>query len=453
MPRTLLRAPKLLYASGPAHRFPSDRPLYTVISALLASSDSAGAAALSADLSSVGIHVLGAFGCDALVREAVRQAPDVVVCWEPSPGEALFRATEMLAATAALPVALFTLDADAAKIERALRAGVHEVVVNGHAAPRLRSVLQTAMARFRHEQELREAMADLTHRYEERKLVDRAKGLLMSVRQLPEEEAFRVLRTAAMQANLRLGQVAQQVIDGARSAEGVNRAGQLRMLSQRIVKLQALLAAGSGADEAAPRLAASVERVEQTLTLLERQLSSATFGDLLSALAGPWGELKSALQADASAAGLPAIDVLAERLLDAAERLTAALEGAGVKPTLAVINLCGRQRMLSQRLAKQALLGVLLGGEAGQQAQQAARETMEAFEAALARLRAAPLSSEEIRAALDASTQAWHELLSGAAQAGSEGGRAVLARASEGLLELFETLTQRYEHSLQALLG
>jgi AmiR/NasT family two-component response regulator len=424
-----------------------------VISALLASSDTAGAAKLSVDLAAVGIHVLGACGCDALVREAVRQAPDVVVCWEPSPGDALWRAAETLMQTAPLPVALFTLDADAVKIERALRAGIHEVVVNGHAAARLRSVLQTAIARFRHEQELRDALAAVTHRYEERKLVDRAKGLLMRVRQLGEEEAFRVLRTAAMQGNLRLGQVAQQVIDGARSAEAVNRAGQLRMLSQRIVKLQALLACAAADDDAAARLAASIERVEQTLLLLDRQLSNATFGDLLAALAAPWGELKSALQAHAKREELLAVDALAERLLLAAERLTSALEAAGVKPTLAVINLCGRQRMLSQRLAKQALLGALLSGEPAAQAQAAARETMESFEAALGRLRDAPLSSDEIRAALDASTQAWHELLSGAAQAGNEGGRATLARASEGLLELFETLTERYERSLQVLLG
>ena len=322
-----------------------------------------------------------------------------------------------------------------------------------YSSSRLRSVLQTAIARFRREQELREALADLTHRYEERKLVDRAKGLLMTMRQVPEEEAFRSLRTAAMQANLRLGQVAQQVIDGARSAEGINRAGQLRMLSQRIVKLQALLSCACGVPDASPRLASSIERVEQTLALLERQLSSATFGDLLGALEGPWKDLKQALRAGSDVATLPSIDSLAERLLEAAERLTAALEAAGAKPTLAVINLCGRQRMLSQRLAKQALLGVLLRAGAAQQAQAAARETMEAFESALAKLRAAPLSTDEIRAALAASTQAWHELLSGAAQAGSEAGRSTLAVASERLLEHFETLTERYEGSLQVLLG
>jgi two-component system, response regulator PdtaR len=441
----------VLYACRP---LPLLSPSYRVISALVVSSDPAGAAALSADLSGVGIHTLGAVGCDALVREAVRQAPDVVVCWEPTPADALFRAIETLAATTPQPVVLFTLDADVARIERALRAGIHEVVVNGHAAARLRSVLQTAIARFRHERELRDALADLTHRYEERKLVDRAKGLLMRVREVPEDEAFRLLRTAAMQHNLRLGQVAQQVIDGARSAESLNRAGQLRMLSQRIVKLQALQACGDGdAADASRRLASSIERVEQTLALLERQLSGATFGDLLAAVAGPWRELKPLLQAGAAREALAGIDALAERLLAAAERLTAALEAAGGKPTLAVINLCGRQRMLSQRLAKQALLGALLGGEAAAQAQAAARETMEAFEAAMKRLREAPLSSDEIRAALDASTEAWHELLSGAAQAAGTAGREALARSSEALLELFETLTERYERSMQVLMG
>ncbi|HET9646151.1 MAG TPA: response regulator receiver protein, partial [Burkholderiaceae bacterium] len=49
---------------------------------------------LQADLEAAGIHVLGAVSCDMLVREAARQAPDVVVCWEPLPGASLFQALE-----------------------------------------------------------------------------------------------------------------------------------------------------------------------------------------------------------------------------------------------------------------------------------------------------------------------------------------------------------------------
>ena len=66
----------------------------------------------------------------------------------------------------------------------------------------------------------------------------------MSARQISEDEAFRLLRSASMHAKLRIGQVSQQVIDSAHYAEAINRAGRLRMLSQRIVKLYALAAAG-----------------------------------------------------------------------------------------------------------------------------------------------------------------------------------------------------------------
>jgi len=326
-------------------------------------------------------------------------------------------------------------------------------VVQGYALNRLRSVLHTAIARFRLERELREALADMTDRYEERKLVDRAKGILMHARQMSEDDAFRALRTVSMQGNRRLGQVAQQVIDGARSAEVVNRAGQLRMLSQRIVKLQALLACGCEAGDAPMLLSESADRIELTLSLLGKQLSGATFGDLLDILLEPWADLKVLLQTVARRDTLAAVDALAERMLQAAERLTGALEMSSGRPTLAIINLCGRQRMLSQRLAKQALLSVLLEGEAAAKARDAARDTMEAFERALEQLKRAPLSSDEIRVSLDASTQTWHELLSSAAQAGGAPGQAALARTSEGLLRLFETLTDRYEHNLQMLLG
>ena len=422
-------------------------------SALLIASETARAASLSIDLESVGIHVHGAATSDTLVREAARQAPDVVVCWAPALDEALFQAAATLAANAPLPMVLFTLDPDVDKIERALRSGIQEVVVQGYAPNRLRSVLHTAIARFRLERELRDALADMTHRFEERKLVDRAKGVLMRARQMSEDDAFRALRTASMQNNQRMGQVAQQVIDSARSAEAVNRAGQLRMLSQRIVKLQALLACGCEADGVLSRLSASVDRVDHAFALLGQQLSGATFGDLLEALQAPWTELKPLLKAADRRGMLPAADALAERMLEAAERLTSALEMAGSRPTLAIINVCGRQRMLSQRLAKSALLSMLLDASEAARARDAARTAMEAFERALDHLKQAPLSNDEIRASLDASTRTWHELLSGAAQAGNEQGQAVLARASEDLLELFETLTDRYERSLQVLMG
>jgi hypothetical protein len=62
----------------------------------------------------------------------------------------------------------------------------------------------------------------------------------MRARQVSEEEAFAVLRAASMHSNRRVGQVSQQVIAAAHYADAVNRAGKLRMLSQRFVKATAL---------------------------------------------------------------------------------------------------------------------------------------------------------------------------------------------------------------------
>ncbi len=135
---------------------------------------------------------------------------------------------------------------------------------------------------------LRQELAEVRTRFDERKLVDRAKGILMGARQLREEEAFRALRNAAMASKQRIGQVSQMVIDSARYAEAMNRAGQLRMLSQRLVKLYALACAGVIRRETAGLFAESVAQVDSNLSILDRSLSKPTFGDLLGAVLAPW---------------------------------------------------------------------------------------------------------------------------------------------------------------------
>ena len=102
-----------------------------MISVLVVSIDLPGAPALVADLEALGIHVLGAVPCSLVVREAVRLAPDLVVCWEPSPQEEFFKALELLAATDPRPVVVFTADAGVESMERALQVGGQDWVVNG----------------------------------------------------------------------------------------------------------------------------------------------------------------------------------------------------------------------------------------------------------------------------------------------------------------------------------
>ncbi|MBC7726176.1 MAG: type IV pili methyl-accepting chemotaxis transducer N-terminal domain-containing protein, partial [Microbacteriaceae bacterium] len=146
----------------------------------------------------------------------------------------------------------------------------------------------------------------------------------------------------------------------------------------------------------------------------------------------------------------------AEAFLTEADLLTMALEAASGRRNLQVINLCGRQRMLSQRLAKQALLAAVLPDAAAAAQTAAAVLTVQAFEAALLALEQAPLASEGIRAALAQARGQWHRLLDGQRRAGggdAVAGRSALARESDALSNSFDQLTSLYEHSMQVLLG
>jgi AmiR/NasT family two-component response regulator len=423
-----------------------------MISCLVLIPSAPGSPALASDLEGAGIHVIGAVQRGNLVQEAARLVPDVVVLHESIVDDALLALVTSLRAVVAKPMLLFTQDADADRMRRALDAGVHAYVVNGYAPARLRSLVHLAQARFAHEQQLRDELADVSSRFEERKLVDRAKGILMRARQLSEEEAFRLLRAASMHSNQRVGQVSQQVILAAAFAEAVNRAGQLRMLSQRLVKLYALqITVG----EAVPArlLADSCSRVDANLSALAKSLSKATYGDLLDAVGAPWAPLKALLCAPVSGAHVSEVDGLAERMLLQADRLVNSLEASGVATSLHVINVAGRQRMLSQRVAKQALLGQLLAGEAAGAALAEAERAKKDFEEALDYLNAAPLTTREIRESLDDAGRTWGSMAKALAKVRSAEGQKALGDSSEALLALFEQLAERYERSMQMLMG
>ena len=422
-------------------------------SAFVVTSGGVGAPPLRADLEAVGIEVLGETHVAAMVTDVIRGAPDLIVCYESHPDDALFEGTAAIRSASPRPVVVFTSDPDAEKIERATRSGIHCYVINGYGLHRLRSVLHVAQARFRHDQLLREELSDVQHRFTERKLVDRAKGILMRVRDISEDEAYRVLRTAAMQGKQRIGQVAQQVIDASRYAESVNRAGLLRMLSQRLVKLHALMCDGVTPDTTAALFRDSIEQIEANLAILGKTLSKPTFGDLLEAVLTPWGRLKTALAHAPSVDRLPAIDALAERLLTQAEALTRTLETAGFAAALHVINVSGRQRMLVQRLAKLAVVASLApAGDVAPTSRAAMKTTEQAFVNGLAYLARIPLSSPEIRAALDAAVADWTRFRPALARASEPAARAEIATLSEALLAHFEALTDLYERGMQMLM-
>ena len=423
-------------------------------------SDAPSCQGLVNDLESAGGEVLAVLDdCSLLVQSVVRHAPNLVVVHTSTVGDALFKATQSLAEVSPLPVLVFTQDGDADHIVRATESGMHAYVINGYGAQRLRPLMQLAQARFGRERALLEELRDVSTRFEERKAVERAKGILMSARQVSDNDAFHILRTASMHSNQRLGQVAQHIIQSAHFAEGVNRAGQLRMLSQRLVKHWLLRLAGVQVTQHLALQTDSAQRIDANLTLLGKNLSQPTFGDLLGDVVADWKALKKALKAAPSPDQLTPLNALAERLLQDAERLTTSLEGAGSVAPLRMLNMAGRQRMLSQRFAKASLLGVLESGEPQLQHQAEMEAARQSFEQGLAYLNGLPLSTPDIRRTLASAAQGWQEVLTGADHVRRPAGRdrllrlESLAAASESLLDDFETLSAQYERSMQMLMG
>ncbi len=419
--------------------------------ALLSLSAAPGAPPLSDDLDAVGIQVVQSEDCSTLLQDVVRTSPDLVVIYEERPESALFSSTMAVNAAAPRPVIVFTTDPDAEKIALATRSCVHAYIVNGYSQSRLRSVIHLAQARFHHDQLLRKELSEVNQRFAERKLVDRAKGILMGARQLREEEAFRALRSTAMHTKQRIGQVSQRVIDSARYAEAINRAGQLRMLSQRLVKLYALTCAGVRPEETRELFAASLGHVDGNLESLGRSLSKPTFGDLLDAVLAPWAQLRQALGTAPRAGRLAEVDRLAEQVLLRAEQLTANLEIAGFAAALRVINVAGRQRMLSQRVAKAALMGALLDGAAGRAARVSLEGATAELLAGFAYLETLPLSNAEIGREVGLAGQAWLGLQAALPQAGAAAGRDSIAAFSEVLLASIDRLTEHLERGMQAM--
>ncbi|WP_341685158.1 ANTAR domain-containing protein [Limnohabitans sp.] len=111
------------------------------------------------------------------------------------------------------PIVLFTSDDDTSHVPQAVAAGVTAYIVDGLSPDRIRPILTVAMARFRHQEALLAELYSARGELQERKVVDRAKGLLMQRQGLSEPEAYAKLRKAAMNKGVKLVEIAQQMID------------------------------------------------------------------------------------------------------------------------------------------------------------------------------------------------------------------------------------------------
>ena len=163
-----------------------------------------------------GYEVSASLSSPASLFAALEQLePDVIVVDTQSPSRDVLEHLVVLTQHTPRPVVMFASDGAPETIREAVRAGVSAYVVDGMNPDRIRGIIDVAVAHFEDFQRLRGELAEANLRLAERKLVERAKGLLMKSRSLDEEAAYSLLRKFAMDRKLRLGEVAQQLIDAA----------------------------------------------------------------------------------------------------------------------------------------------------------------------------------------------------------------------------------------------
>ncbi|MEM8631835.1 MAG: ANTAR domain-containing protein [Pseudomonadota bacterium] len=159
------------------------------------------------------IHVISEVS--SLARRISERNPDVVLVDLTSPTRDMIE--ELTLATAPLdrPVAMFVDQSDDSLTKAAIEAGVSAYVVDNLRPDRIRPVISAAISRFQVFRRMRDELAETKRALEERKVIDRAKGLLMKARGIGEDEAYGLLRKTAMDQGKKISEVATALVTAA----------------------------------------------------------------------------------------------------------------------------------------------------------------------------------------------------------------------------------------------
>ncbi len=167
-------------------------------------------------LSEVDCALVGCISRNEDLLSAVERVnPDVILIDVEAPGRDTLESLASVQTSMPRPMVMFTQDDDNATIRRAIRAGVSAYVVDGLQTARVRPIIDAAVARFEHFNRLGSELEKVRRQLNDRKIIDKAKGIIMTRRGLTEEQAYRAMRKLAMDSNRRLADVARNIIDAA----------------------------------------------------------------------------------------------------------------------------------------------------------------------------------------------------------------------------------------------
>lgn len=141
--------------------------------------------------------------------------PDVILIDLENPSRDTLEQMFQVSRWAKRPIAMFIDKSDRATVEAAIDAGVSAYIVDGLRKERVKSILDITVSRFRAFDRLQEELSRARSALEERKLIERAKAILMRERKLSEQEAYALLRRTAMNQNRKIADLAQSLIAAA----------------------------------------------------------------------------------------------------------------------------------------------------------------------------------------------------------------------------------------------
>ncbi|KUJ81714.1 two-component system response regulator [Ruegeria marisrubri] len=162
------------------------------------------------DAGDVDVSVIGNFS--GLARTIAAHAPDVVLIDIDNPSRDMLEELTVASGPMERPVAMFVSGAAGKLARAAVEAGVSAYVVDGLQPERVMPVIETAIARFQMLRQMRTELEATRRALEERKVIDRAKGLLMKAKGIDEDDAYAILRKTAMNQNRRVADVAQALV-------------------------------------------------------------------------------------------------------------------------------------------------------------------------------------------------------------------------------------------------
>jgi response regulator NasT len=160
-------------------------------------------------------HVVRLDETSQLIARICAVDPDIVIIDLETPRRAVLEQMFEVSRAVKRPVAMFVEESDKAAIEAAVDAGVSAYIVGGLRKERIANIVDLCISRFNSFARLREELERTRGALEERKVIDRAKGILMTAKNLTEDAAYGLLRKTAMNENKKIAEVAQSVVTAA----------------------------------------------------------------------------------------------------------------------------------------------------------------------------------------------------------------------------------------------